>query len=84
MLGLGLVSFLIVGLIAGYVASRVTGERRGLMQNLLTGVAGAFLGGILFWIVGLRATGFVGALVVATIGSIVLLYLLDRVGAKRR
>lgn len=28
--------------------------------------------------IGLRATGFVGAIVVATIGSIVLLYLLDR------
>lgn len=83
MLGLGLISFLIVGLIAGFIASRITGERRSLMQNLMTGVAGAFLGGILFWVVGLRATGFVGALVVATVGSVVLLYLLDRLGGNR-
>lgn len=53
------------------------------MQNLMTGVAGAFLGGILFWVIGLRATGFVGALVVATVGSVVLLYLLDRLGGNR-
>jgi uncharacterized membrane protein YeaQ/YmgE (transglycosylase-associated protein family) len=83
MLGLGLISFLIVGLIAGFVAARLTGERHTLLQNLLTGVAGAFLGGVLFWVIGLRATGFVGALVVATVGSVVLLFLLDRLGQKR-
>lgn len=78
MLGLGLISFLIVGLAAGFIAGRITGETHTLLQNLLTGVAGAFLGGVLFWVLGLRATGFVGALVVATVGSVVLLYLLDR------
>lgn len=83
MLGLGLVSFLIVGLIAGFVASRITGQRRSLVQNLVTGGAGAFLGGVLFWIVGLRATGFIGALVVATVGSVVLLFLLNRLGRNR-
>lgn len=78
MLGLGLISFLIVGLAAGFIAARITGEHHSLMQNLLTGVLGAFLGGVLFWVVGLRATGLVGALVVATVGSVLLLYLLDR------
>lgn len=80
MLGLGLISFLIVGLIAGHAAARITGEAHTLLQNLLTGVLGAFLGGILFWVVGLQATGFIGALVVATVGSVLLLYLLDRYG----
>jgi len=78
MLGLGLISFLIVGLIAGYVATNVTGRNHSLLQNLVTGVVGAFLGGILFWVLGLRNTGFIGALVIAIVGSIVLLYLLDR------
>ncbi len=78
MLGLGLFSFLIVGVIAGYVATNLTGRNHTLVQNLLTGIVGAYLGGALFWVIGLRATGFIGAIVVATIGSIVLLYLLDR------
>lgn len=78
MLGLGLISFLIVGLVAGYVATNVTGRSHTLLQNLLTGIVGAYLGGALFWIIGLRATGFIGALVVATVGSVVLLFLLDR------
>jgi len=83
MLGLGLISFLIVGLVAGYAAARITGERHSLLQNLLTGVAGALLGGVLFWVVGLKATGFVGALVVATVGSVVFLYLLDKANRHR-
>jgi uncharacterized membrane protein YeaQ/YmgE (transglycosylase-associated protein family) len=78
MLGLGLISFLIVGLIAGYIAARITGENHTLIQNLVTGVAGALLGGVLFWVIGLRATGFIGAIVVATVGSVVFLYLLER------
>lgn len=78
MLGLGIIGFLIVGLAAGYIAARIKGESQGLVQNLVTGVVGAFLGGALFWVFGLRATGFIGALVVATIGSVVLLWLLDR------
>ena len=83
MLGLGLISFLIVGLIAGYAATKLAGRHHTLTQNLLTGIVGAFVGGALFWVIGLRATGFVGALVVATIGSIVLLYLLDRFHTNR-
>jgi uncharacterized membrane protein YeaQ/YmgE (transglycosylase-associated protein family) len=82
MLGLGLLSFLIVGLIAGYAANAIVGRRERLVTNLVTGVLGAFLGGALFWVLGLRATGFVGALVIATVGAVVLLFLLDRFGKR--
>jgi uncharacterized membrane protein YeaQ/YmgE (transglycosylase-associated protein family) len=80
MLGLGIFWFLIVGLIAGFIASRLTGERRSLVQNLVVGVIGAVVGGVLFWAVGLQATGLIGALVIATVGSVVLLFLLNRYG----
>jgi uncharacterized membrane protein YeaQ/YmgE (transglycosylase-associated protein family) len=80
MLGLGIFSFLIVGLIAGYIASRLSGQRRSLLQNLVVGVVGAMLGGVLFWAMGLQATGLIGALVIAIVGSVVLLFLLNRYG----
>lgn len=83
MLGVGLITFLIVGLLAGYAANALHGRRERLGQSLVTGVAGAFVGGVLFWVLGLRATGFVGALVVATVGAVVLLFLLDRFGRPR-
>jgi uncharacterized membrane protein YeaQ/YmgE (transglycosylase-associated protein family) len=79
MLGLGLIGFLIVGLVAGYIAERMTGRSHTLLQNLLTGVVGAYLGGILFWVLGLQATNIIGALIVATIGAIVLLLIVQRI-----
>lgn len=78
MLGLGLISFLIVGLIAGYIAERLTGREHTLVQNLVTGVVGAYVGGILFWVLGLQATNIIGALIVATIGAVVLLLVVGR------
>lgn len=78
MLGVGLISFVIVGLIAGFIASHLTGSRHSLVQNLVIGIVGAFIGGMLFWLVGLRSSGFFGALVVATIGAVIFLWLLDR------
>jgi uncharacterized membrane protein YeaQ/YmgE (transglycosylase-associated protein family) len=38
-------------------------------------VVGAFLGGILFNALGITAFGFVGALVTATVGAVVLLFI---------
>jgi uncharacterized membrane protein YeaQ/YmgE (transglycosylase-associated protein family) len=81
MSGLGWLSFLVVGLIAGWIADKVMQRGHGLVENLVVGVVGAYLGAFLFWVFGLAATGFVGALVIAIIGSVVLLAIL---GAVRR
>ena len=73
MSGLGWLSFLVVGLIAGWAAERLMGREHTLLINLVVGVIGAYLGAFLFRLLGLTTTGFVGALVVAIIGSVVLL-----------
>ncbi len=72
--GIGWISFLIIGLIAGWIAEQVMSRSHGLLTNLLVGVIGAYIGGFLFSLLGIASTrGFIGALVVATIGAIVLL-----------
>ena len=81
MSGLGWLSFLLVGLIAGWAAERLMGRNHTLLMNLGVGVVGAYLGAFLFRLLGLTATGFIGALVVAIIGSVVLLAI---VGAVRK
>ena len=81
MSGLGWLSFLIVGLIAGWIADKVMQRGHSLIENLVVGVIGAYLGALLFRILGLAATGFVGALVIAIVGSVVLLAI---VGALRK
>lgn len=81
MSGMGWLSFLLVGLIAGWAAEKLVGRDHSLIMNLVVGVVGAYLGAFLFRLLGLASTGFIGTLVVAIIGSIVLLVI---VGAVRK
>jgi uncharacterized membrane protein YeaQ/YmgE (transglycosylase-associated protein family) len=69
--------FLIVGLIAGWLAGTlVKGGGFGLVGDLIVGVVGAFVGGFLFSTFGVSAGGgLIGSIVVATIGAVVLLFL---------
>ena len=69
--------FLIVGLVAGWLASIIVrGRGLGLIGNLVVGVIGAFLGGFLLRAVGLAAFGLIGSVIQATIGAVVLLVII--------
>jgi uncharacterized membrane protein YeaQ/YmgE (transglycosylase-associated protein family) len=72
---MNLIWFLIVGLIAGWLAGiLVKGGGFGLVGDLVVGVVGAFIGGFLFSFLGLWPNaGLIGSIVVATIGAVVLL-----------
>lgn len=71
-----MIGFLIIGLIAGWLAGRLMkGEGFGLLGNLVLGVVGAFVGGFALRIVGFAAVGFFGELITATLGAIILIYL---------
>lgn len=85
---LGIIGWILVGLIAGALAGFfVPGrERFGCLGTMLVGIAGGLLGGWL-WTNVLNmdpAQGFLGALVVATIGSIIILLILRAIGGRRR
>lgn len=67
-------SFLIIGLIAGWIgAVAVRGRGLGLMGDIIIGMIGSVFGGWLFQVLGLTAYGFTGALVTAIIGAVALL-----------
>ena len=82
MSGMGWLSFLIVGLIAGWIAERIMKREHGLFINLVVGVVGAYLGAFLFRLLGLATTGFIGTLVVAIIGAVVLLAIVGAVRSR--
>jgi uncharacterized membrane protein YeaQ/YmgE (transglycosylase-associated protein family) len=71
--------FLIVGVIAGWLAGKlVKGGGFGLIGNLAVGVVGALIGGFLFSTLGVSAGGgLLGSILVATIGAVVLLFLVN-------
>jgi len=71
--------FILIGLAAGWLAGQILrGHSFGLVGNLIVGVIGAILGGWLFSLAGLATMGLIGELVSATVGAIVLLFVLSR------
>jgi len=73
---MSILAWIIVGIIAGWLAERITGRNHGLLTNLLVGIVGAFLGGFIFSnLLGFRyEEGFnLPSIVVATVGAVVLL-----------
>jgi len=77
----GIIVFLLVGLVAGFLAGKLMGaESQGIVANLIIGVIGAIIGGFLFhspprprhsWMAPLLTE-----LAAAIVGSIILLILL--------
>ncbi|HZP70474.1 MAG TPA: GlsB/YeaQ/YmgE family stress response membrane protein [Pseudolabrys sp.] len=71
---MGILAWIVIGLIAGWLATRILGGRGGLLHNLAVGLVGAIVGGVLFAQLGLAVKpGFLGELISATIGAIVFL-----------
>lgn len=72
------IMFLIIGALAGWLAGNIMkGRGFGVLGNIVVGIVGSFLGGMLFGALGLTAFGFIGSLVTATVGAVVLLYLIS-------
>jgi uncharacterized membrane protein YeaQ/YmgE (transglycosylase-associated protein family) len=72
-----LIWFLLIGLIAGWLAGKVMrGGGFGIVGDMIVGVIGALLGGWLFGLLGISAGGIIGAIITAFVGAVVLLLIL--------
>jgi uncharacterized membrane protein YeaQ/YmgE (transglycosylase-associated protein family) len=70
-----LLSFLIIGAIAGWIAGKLMqGGGFGILGNIVVGVLGAVIGGAIFGFVGVTAGGMIGSLVTAVVGAAILLF----------
>ena len=85
---IGVISWILVGLIAGILAKLIIPGRDpgGFLITIVIGMVGALVGGLVVQLLG--ATGLTGfsiwSILVATIGAIILLALYRLVAARRR
>lgn len=69
-----LLLWIVVGLVAGFLASLVVGGIGGIFADIAVGIAGAFVGGWLFNALGAgHPGGLGGSILVAFVGAVVLL-----------
>jgi uncharacterized membrane protein YeaQ/YmgE (transglycosylase-associated protein family) len=73
----GLLWWIIVGLIAGFLAGKVMkGGGFGVLMDIVIGMVGSVIGGWLFGMVGLfSGGGLIGSILVAFVGACILLWL---------
>ena len=81
----GLIAWLIVGLVAGWLAGQfMRGGGYGLIGDIIVGVVGALIGGFVF---GLffpgSSAGLIGSIVVAFVGAVILIALLRMFSGSR-
>ena len=81
---MGIIGWIVIGIVAGWLAEKVMGRSHGLVTNLIVGIVGALLGGFIAGqFLGMDVGGFNWmTLLVAFLGACLLLFLLGLV--KRR
>ena len=78
---LSIVLWLVIGLVAGFLASRVMrGGGYGVVGDIVVGLIGGFLAGLL----GLGQFGLIGSIIVAFIGACILIAILRAVSGSGR
>jgi uncharacterized membrane protein YeaQ/YmgE (transglycosylase-associated protein family) len=83
---MGIISWIILGLIAGFIGSKIVDKQgQGFWLNIALGIVGALVGGFIFDLIG--STGVTGlniwSMIVAIIGSVVVLLIYNTVSGRR-
>jgi uncharacterized membrane protein YeaQ/YmgE (transglycosylase-associated protein family) len=86
--GVGFWGTVLIGIIAGWIAEKVTGSNMGLIKNLIIGIIGSWIGFFIANAAGIQLGEifpgwFWGNLVVSAAGAIVLLFILKMVFGRR-
>jgi uncharacterized membrane protein YeaQ/YmgE (transglycosylase-associated protein family) len=76
---MSIITFLLVGLIAGFLAGMfIKGKGFGVLGNLIIGVVGAFVGAFLLRLIGFESHSPISDIITAFIGSVTFLFLLGK------
>jgi uncharacterized membrane protein YeaQ/YmgE (transglycosylase-associated protein family) len=68
-----------IGILAGFLAGQIMrGKGYGIVIDLLLGLIGSVVGGFVFGLLGLHGYGLVGQLVTATVGAVMLIWVVRR------
>lgn len=88
MLGLGIIGWIIIGGLAGWIASKIKGTdaQQGLLLNIVVGVVGGLLGGWLLSLFGVdvEGGGLIFSFLTCLLGAVILLTIVNMVTGRSR
>lgn len=87
MLGLGIIGWIIIGGLAGWIGSKIMGTdaQQGIFMNIVVGVVGGLLGGFLLKLLGVDVNGggLIFSFFTCLAGAVLLLFVVGKVTGKR-
>ena len=80
---MGVISWIIVGLVAGWITGRIEGSPgRGALMDIIIGLLGALVGGFAMSLLGFRPEGgLIYTIIVAVIGAVLLTWIYRKMTA---
>ncbi|ACY22729.1 Transglycosylase-associated protein [Gordonia bronchialis DSM 43247] len=88
MLGLGIIGWIIIGGLAGWIASKImkTDDQQGILLNIVVGIVGGLLGGWLLSLFGVdvKGGGLIFSFLTCLAGSCILLWIVGLVRGRGR
>ena len=83
MLGLGIIGWIIIGGLAGWIGSKImkTDAQQGIILNIVVGIIGGLLGGFLLRAFGVdvQGGGIIFSFITCLVGAIILLFIVKAV-----
>ncbi|MCK0091408.1 GlsB/YeaQ/YmgE family stress response membrane protein [Rhodococcus sp. F64268] len=83
MLGLGIIGWIIIGGLAGWIGSKIMGTdaQQGILLNIVVGIIGGLLGGFLLNLLGVdvEGGGLIFSFLTCLLGAVILLFLVKAV-----
>ena len=74
--GVGFIGAIIIGVLAGWLAEKIMKRDHGLLTNLVVGLIGSLVGAFVASFLGISWGGWIGSIVISTLGAMLLLGLL--------
>lgn len=81
-----MIGSLIIGAICGWIASMImkTDAQMGAFANIIVGLIGGVVGGWIFGLLKISATGLIGEIISGVIGSVVLIFIYNAVTGRNK
>ena len=78
---MGVIAWLVLGALSGWIANRLMNSRTGLIDNIIIGIIGAFIGGFVFNFLGAQTiTGLnLHSIFVSVVGACILLWIINKI-----
>lgn len=74
-----IIIWLLLGAVAGWIASKIMGSKGGLFRNILLGSIGSIIGGFLAGLIGISANAVsIGGILIAVAGACLIIFVARR------